>query len=63
MEKSDKELDEIMKRKMRRYMEILNKKKTLTEDIESKKEEDIFMKVKPLFTDDGYNHLKKNYKD
>ncbi len=54
----DKELEEIMKRKMRRYMELMDKKKS-SEIQESQQKADIFQKVRRIFTEDGYNHLMK----
>lgn len=54
----DKELEEIMKKKMRRYMELMDKKKN-TEVVDNQQKIDVFQKVKRIFTDDGYNHLMK----
>ena len=52
----DKELEEIMKKKMKMYMERLAKN-VKEEEEESKK--DIFETARPLFDDEGYRHLMK----
>ncbi len=52
----DKELEEIMKKKMREYMERLAKN-VEEKSIEKDRDIDIFEKAKPLFTKDGYQHL------
>jgi len=54
----DKELEEIMKKKMKRYMEMIDRKKS-NEVIENQQKTDLFQKVKRIFTEDGYSHLMK----
>lgn len=54
----DKELEEIMYRKMRRYMKLIEKKKD-AQAMENQQKTDIFEKVRRIFTEDGYNHLIK----
>ncbi len=53
----DKELEKILQRKMKAYMEQLMKQMEEKKKEEDKK--DVYEKVKPLFTDDGYKHLIK----
>ncbi|HIE37383.1 TPA: hypothetical protein EYP83_04360 [Candidatus Geothermarchaeota archaeon] len=52
----DRELEKIMKKKMRIYMEMMNRKKDV-EETKVDEEVDIIQKVKRIFTDDGYKHL------
>lgn len=52
----DKELEKIMQRKMMEYMERLRKTQEQTQE---ERREDILEKIRPLLTQDAYNHLKK----
>jgi len=50
----DKELEKILKKKLKMYMESLKQRE---EDEKEGEKEDIFKKAQPLFTEDGYKHL------
>lgn len=52
----DRELEKIMKKKMRIYMEMMNRKKD-TGKSKTDEEMDILQRVKRIFTDDGYKHI------
>ena len=46
-------MEAILRRKMRRYLEELSRKR-----VESREGDDIIEKAKPIFSEDGYRHLR-----